>query len=62
MENMIDNLINGNCTEARKMSKRFTVYRIVDHLTDLGWTQDRAFKCARFLKTGEGFQAYCDAA
>jgi len=61
MENMIENLINGNCTTARKLARRFSQTKIVDYLTEMGWSNERALRCALFLKTGEGFQAYCDA-
>ena len=59
---MIDNLINGNCTTARKLAKRFSMVKIVAALQhEYGWTLAKAFTAAAYLKTGEGFQAYCDA-
>lgn len=62
MQNMIDNLLNGNCSTARKSARRFSQTKIRQFLVDeLGWTFERATLCAEYLKTGEGFQAYCDA-
>jgi len=61
MNTMIENLINGNCKTARKLSKRFKLEKIVAFLRDnYGWTLEKAYACAVFLKTGEGFQHYCD--
>lgn len=62
MQNMIENLINGNCTTARKLARRFSQSKIVDYLTgEMGWSNEKALRLALYLKTGEGFQAYCDA-
>ena len=62
METMIDNLINGNVTDACKQAKRHSKLSISNHLhNDLGWSADRSRKAAEFLKTGKGFQEYCDA-
>ena len=62
MQNMIENLINGNCTTARKLARRFSQTKIRRFLfEELGWNWKRSVLCSEFLKTGEGFQAYCDA-
>lgn len=62
MESMINNLINGNIKEARSQARSKSGLAIMRVLRDdYGWTQDKAEKAALFLKTGEGFQAYCDA-
>lgn len=62
MQTMIENLINGNLTDAKKQAKRFALHKIVDALqNDFGWSLDKAYKAASYLKTGQGFQAYCDA-
>ena len=62
MKRMIENMINGNCSDARRQARRFSQTKIRRFLTDeFGWDMKRAVLCAEFLKTGEGFQAYCDA-
>lgn len=62
MENMVSNLINGNLADARKQARRHRQSTIKDWLEyHAGWSTEKAFRAARFLKTGEGWQAYCDA-
>jgi hypothetical protein len=62
MNNMIENLLNGNLSTARKLARRFSQTKIRTFLTDeRGWDFKRATLCAEYLKTGEGFQAYCDS-
>ena len=62
MHNMLENLINGNCSDARRQARRFSQTKIRAFLVeDWGWTWQRATLCAEYLKTGNGFQAYCDA-
>lgn len=62
MQTMIQNLINGNLTEAKNQAKRFRLAQIVNHLHFMcGWSVDRSNKAALYLKTGDGFQQYCDA-
>jgi len=62
MTPMIENLINGNLTDARQQAKRFRLSQIVNHLHFMcGWSVERSNKAAIYLKTGNGWQAYCDA-
>ena len=62
MQTMIDNFINGNVTTARQQAKRFSGLAIMQTLRDnYGWSQVKSELAAHFLKTGEGFQRYCDA-
>lgn len=62
MNTMIDNFINGNITIARKQAKRFGGERIASALVeDYGFSENKARLTALFLKTGEGWQACCDA-
>lgn len=62
MKTMIENLINGNLTDAKKQARGFSMSRISDYLHfALGWSYNRSAKAAYYLKTGTGFQAYCDA-
>jgi hypothetical protein len=62
MKQMIENLINGNLTDARKRSKQFSMGRIAKYcIVHLEWSESRAWCAAHFLKTGLGWQDYCDA-
>lgn len=62
MYKMINNYVNGNLTEAKAQAKKYTVARIREELIDsLGYTFEKAQLTAEYLKTGEGYQAACDA-
>ena len=61
MQNMIENLINGNLTDARRQAKRHRRVKIYAYLLEMGWSNSRALLAANYLKTGAGWQAYCDA-
>ena len=62
MKTLIDNYTNGNLAEARRAAKRFTLANITRNLVDsLGYSARRAVLTAAWLKTGEGYQAACDA-
>lgn len=59
---MIENLINGNLKDAKRNAKRFREQTIREHLHfTLGWSKRKSILAAHYLKTGEGFQEYCDA-
>ena len=61
MQRLADNLINGNLADARHQAKRYSFTTIWEWLVnDLGWTVEKSILAARYLKTGENFQAYCD--
>ncbi|MEI6423721.1 MAG: hypothetical protein WCP55_16000 [Lentisphaerota bacterium] len=61
MEQLIDNFINGNLNDARKQAKRFKLIAIRTRLEDYGLSFKKAQLIAEYLKTGEGYQAACDA-
>jgi hypothetical protein len=61
MESLINNLINGNLTDARRQARRFSQGKIVKALLQFQFSEVKALRAALYLKTGEGFQAYCDA-
>ena len=62
MQNMIDNLTNGNLAAARRQARRYSLERIAMHcITMLGWTHEKAIAAASYLKRAGSFQAYCDA-
>lgn len=61
MNKMIENLINGNLTDARAQAKRYSISYIAAFMrSEYGWSCKKAVAGARYLKTGKGFQAYCD--
>lgn len=62
MENLINNLVNGNNADAKRQAKRFTVWNIRERLMlDLGWSMNKATLAADWLKGRDCWQAYCDA-
>lgn len=62
MKSMIENYHNGNLTAARKQAKRHSHAAIRAALQEtLGYSLNKAALTADYLKTGEGFQAACDA-
>ena len=62
MATMIDNYINGNLSDARKQAKRITLADIRATLIEgCGYSFKKATLTAEYLKTGEGYQAACDA-
>jgi len=61
MKTMIENLINGNLTDAKQQAKKYRRSKIYAYLMAQGWSHTRAILAANYLKTGEGFQAYADA-
>lgn len=62
MKEMIDNLINGNLADAKRQAQKFGLQRIAVYCrTQLGWSARKSAAAANYLKTGVGFQVYCDA-
>jgi len=62
MENMINNLINGNLANARRQARRYSLEIIALHcIKELQWSHEKAIAAASYLKRAGGFQAYCDA-
>lgn len=62
MNTLIDNLINGNNTLARKQAKRFPAWQIRDALIDeVGYSRLKATLFAAWLKGRDCWQAACDA-
>lgn len=61
-EFMAESLINGQLTQARDLAKRRSAVAICDYLREeLGWSLELSVAATRYLKTGQGFQSYCDA-
>lgn len=51
MDEMIQNLINGNLSDAKRQARRFSLRKIQRYLTDnAGWSPLRAVAAADYLK------------
>lgn len=62
MKTLIENYQNGNLKAARNAAKRFSYAALREALMEmLGYSLNKAALTADWLKTGEGFQAACDA-
>jgi hypothetical protein len=61
MQTMIDNLINGNLTDAKRQAKRFSKAAIAAHLFSIGWSVRKSAAGSCYLKGEITFQQYCDA-
>lgn len=62
MQTVFDNLINGNLKDARKGARRFSQSSLFGFAVGFcGWSDVKAYAAALYLKTGEGFQRFCDA-
>ena len=62
MKTLVTNFANGNLKDARKAAKRFSHAALRSALMEsLGYSPHKAALTADWLKTGEGFQAACDA-
>ena len=62
MKSLIENYMNGNLSECRRQAKRHSRASIENALVEmLGYTNEKAYLTALWMKTGEGFQAACDA-
>jgi hypothetical protein len=61
MKHMIENLINGNLADAKSQAKRYSYDKINLYLVGIGWSSLKASAAAHYLKSGEGFQKFCDA-
>lgn len=63
IEDVLENLENGNLTDAKRGAKKFTSFRISMYARQiLCWPFDRSVKAAAYLKGQASFQTYCDAA
>lgn len=62
MRNMIENYINGNLTDAKRLAKRHSWAAIFAELRESwGYTEDMARTTADYLKGKGSYQAACDA-
>jgi hypothetical protein len=61
MQNIIDNYINGNLTEAKKLARNKTIAQLGNFMVqELGFTGRRAGAIALYLKGRITFQTCCD--
>lgn len=62
MKTLLDNLINGNLTDAKAQAKRYDLFAIARNAVEyLGYSRNKAIMAAAYLKGRCTFQAYCDA-
>jgi hypothetical protein len=62
MNRLIDNLINGNHKDAKRLAKRFPNWAIREALMeDYGYSETKATLTADWLKGRDCWQAACDA-
>ena len=62
MRNMIENYLNGNISDARRLAKRFKFMDIRTALIEQwGFSENKATLTANHIKTGERWQEACDA-
>lgn len=61
MNELIDNLINGNLETARRMAKSKQHWQIREALFDYGWSEKKATIAADWLKGRNCWQEACDA-
>ncbi len=64
IENVVNNLINGNLKDAKHGAKRHGFWSLRDALKEAGHSEAKAEAGAAYLKEAEGnatWQDYCDA-
>ena len=62
MKSLIENYINGNLSIARKQARRHSIPAMEAFMVEsYGFSPEKALRVAVWLKTGEGWQAACDA-
>jgi hypothetical protein len=61
MNALIENLINGNLTDAKEQAKRYNFWDIVNVAKTYFGSRNKALMAAAYLKGRATFQAYCDA-
>ena len=60
MQKVLDNLINGNLSDAKLGAKRFELFKLAIFIRDnSGLSRDASIMAAAYLKGRCTFQAYC---
>jgi len=63
MQKLLNNLLNGNITDAKRQAKRFSNHAIRAALVELGgYSLNKATLTADWLKGRDCWQAACDVA
>jgi hypothetical protein len=57
---IIDNLINGNLTDAKDKAKWFPATHLIDYAMGIGYNYNESLLMATFLKGLIDYQYYCD--
>jgi hypothetical protein len=64
MEDMINNLINGNLSDAKRQALKYSVKKMKEYLMEeLGWDALKAFRACRYLKfpSQHTFNLWCES-
>jgi len=57
---VIENLINGNCAYAKRGARHIGGETLRRAALEAGMSDHKALAAAYYLKTGAGWQTYCD--
>jgi hypothetical protein len=61
IQSIIENLINGNLTDAKEQAKRYSIWKIMTAAEEMGYTNPVQYVAiAGYLKGTIDFQKYCD--
>lgn len=58
--NAIENLMNGNLTDAKRLAKKFSYWKLMTLAEDLGYPIHQCVAISGYLKGNLSFQVYCD--
>lgn len=58
--NIIENLINGNLTDAKKLARKHSAQSIIHAAMGYGYNYNESLLMVSFLKGIISFQDYCD--
>jgi len=59
---LVESYINGNLSDCRKSARNRSTFALIDAFVEWGgMSLSKATATARYLKTGQGYQAACDA-
>lgn len=56
----IENLENGNLTDAKKLAERYSFWKLLTLAEERGYETHDAVRIAKYLKGKISFQEYCD--
>lgn len=61
VQTVVENFINGNISDARRMAEVVSYRELIRGFFDAGWSARKSMLSARYLKFGKGWQECCDA-